>query len=78
MEEQEWNMRVKSITKTEKQDKNGNVTLYRVVARDKDGLNELTLTSAYPFKGLNAKEGIFQVVLKNSQMTIDDFEKKED
>ena len=76
LEETTMDMRIKSITTTEVSKEDGDTIVHRLVARDKEGLNELVIKSAYPFKGLDAKTGVIQVILGNSQLTIDDFKKE--
>lgn len=73
MEKRVLDMRVKSITKIEKQKKKGETIVYKLVAKDNEGLNELRISSAYPFKGLNAETGVVQLILKNSQKSLEDF-----
>ncbi len=78
-EQKNWDMRVRTITKVDKDKEDSNSTYYKLVARDKEGMNEITITSAEPFVGLSAKTGVIQVVLKNSQKSMKDFQKnKED
>ena len=69
----EYDMVIRIITKSEKETVNGEITKYRLMARDKDGLNEIIIVSATPFSGLSAKDGVIQLVIKNSQLSIDDF-----
>ena len=75
IEETTMDMRIKSISTTEISKEDGDTIVHRLVAKDKDGLNELVIKSAYPFKGLSAKTGVVQIVIKNSQLTIEDFKK---
>lgn len=70
----ELDMRVRSITKVERQKEDSDTVIYRLLARDKEGVNEITITSASPFAGLSAKTGLIQVILKNSQMTLEEFD----
>ena len=71
-------MRIRTITEIKREKEDGTVITHRLVARDKEGINEITMVSAKPFKGMSAKSGIIQVVLDNSQLTIDDFEEKDE
>ena len=66
-------LRIKKITKQEVQKQDEEIITYKLTAKDKDGLNEMTITSAYPFKGMVAGSGIIQVTIKNSQMSLDEF-----
>jgi hypothetical protein len=70
----EIDFRIKSITETKKENKDCEITTYKLVGSDKEGENEITITSAMPFVGLSAKTGIIQVAIKNSQKTLKDFE----
>jgi len=76
MEKKQYDMRIKTITKTDKEREDGIVTTYKLTARDKEGLNEITIVSAEPFKGVNAKSGVVQLTMENSQLTIEDFKER--
>ena len=76
-EGKEWDMRVRSITKIDKEKEDSDSTMYKLLARDSEGINEITISSASPFTGLSPRDGIIQVVLKQSQKTIEDFEPEE-
>lgn len=68
-----YDMKVRSITKVEREKEDSNTTKYRMMARDKDGVNEIVIVSGSPFRGINVSEGVIQVIVKNSQMSIEDF-----
>lgn len=69
-----WDMRVRSITKLDREKEDSETTIYKLMARDKDGVNECTLTCASPFKGISPKDGVIQITISNSQKSISDFE----
>lgn len=71
--EKAWDMRVRSITKIEREKEDSDTTMYRLMARDAEGVNEITIVSAQPFKGVSARDGVIQVVIRNSQKSLDDF-----
>lgn len=73
-EPKKWDMRVRSITKVEREKEDMEQTTYKLMARDSDGVNEIVIVSASPFKGISPKDGVIQVELKQSQKSIDDFE----
>jgi len=73
-QEREMDMRVRTLTRSDKETENSQIVQYRLVARDKEGLNEVVIKSSSPFKGLSAKTGTIQIVLRNSQTTVKDFE----
>ena len=73
-----YDMRVRSITKVEREKENSETTMFRLMARDKDGVNEITIVSAKPFTGISPKDGVIQVVIQNSQLSIDDFKEEEE
>lgn len=74
----QWDMKVRSITKTDREKEDLEQTKYKMVARDYEGVNELTITSASPFVGISPRDGVIQVVLKQSQKSLSDFEKKKE
>lgn len=76
--EKTYDMRVRSISKIERVKEDSDSTIYKLVARDKEGINEITITSASPFTGLSPRDGVVQVVLQNSQLSIDDFKEPEE
>ena len=76
-EKKEYDVRVRTITKIEREKEDGSIVTHRLVARDKEGLNEIVIVSASPFKGLTAKSGVLHIVVQNSQLRIDHFEKEE-
>jgi hypothetical protein len=69
-----YDMRVRSVTKLEREKEDTDTTVYKLMARDKDGVNEVVITSARPFKGISAKDGVIQVEIKNSQTDLSQFE----
>jgi len=71
-------MKVRSITKIDRQKEDANSVVYRLMARDVDGVNEIVLRTGSPIKGLSAKDCVIQVVIKNSQKSIDDFKQEDD
>lgn len=71
--EKAWDMRVRSITKIEREKEDSDTVMYRLMARDAEGVNEITIVSAQPFKGVSARDGVIQVVIRNSQKSLDDF-----
>lgn len=75
----EYDMKVRSITKIEREKEDSEIVRYRLMARDKDGVNEIVIVSAIPFTGISPKDGVIQVVISNSQKSIEEFvEKKEE
>ena len=78
IEERNWDMRVRSITKIQREKEDSETIVYRLMARDAEGINEIIIVSAQPFKGVSAKDGVIQVVLKNSQMSLDEFKPDEE
>lgn len=60
-----FDMKVKSITKTEREKEDRATTQHKLMARDEDGVNEATIVSARPFVGISAGT-IIQVVIQNS------------
>lgn len=70
-------MKVRSITRVDRKKENGETTMYKMVARDKDGVNEVTFNSAQPFEGLSPTDGVIQLVIKNSQKPLSSFQKPE-
>ena len=72
-EPKSYDMKVRSITKVDREKEDAETTTYRLMARDADGVNEITIVSASPFKGISPRGGVIQVVIKQSQKSIDDF-----
>ena len=72
-EQKSYDMKVRSITKVDREKEDAESVTYRLMARDADGVNEITIVSASPFKGISPKNGVIQVVIKQSQKSIDDF-----
>ena len=77
IEKRIFDMRIRSITRIDRQKEDSESTKYRMCARDVEGVHEIILNSATPFKGLSARDGIIQIVIQNSQKTIKDFQKEE-
>ena len=77
-ESRKWDLEIKSIDKLEREKKDVDVILYKLVAKEKDGVNSIVITSESPFKGLSAKDGVIQVELRQSQKSIEDFTEKEE
>jgi hypothetical protein len=76
-EPMQYDMKVRSVTKIDREKEKGEETFYRLMARDKDGINEITIVSASNFKGISPKDGVIQIVIKNSQKSLDDFKEPE-
>ena len=77
-ENKTFDMKVRSITKIEREKENSETTMHRLMARDADGINEITIVSASPFVGINANgANIIQVVLRQSQKSLEDFKEKD-
>lgn len=77
IEEKQYDFKIRSITKTEREKEDLEMTKYKLVARDVDGVNELILVSASPFKGFSAKNGVINVIVRSSNKSLDEFEKKD-
>ena len=73
MEEKKWDMKIRSITKIDRVKEDTELTQYRLVARDSDGVNQITIVSGSPFEGMNPKDGIIQINVTQSQKTLNDF-----
>lgn len=73
-DERKWEMKILSITKIEQEKEDTESTMYRLKAQDKDELNTVVIKSDRPFKGLSAKDGVITIILKNSQLSIGDFQ----
>jgi hypothetical protein len=71
-----WDMKVTSITKTEREKANEDRVTYTLQAEDKEGLNRISISSCNKFTGISPRDGVIQVVLKNSQKALSDFEVK--
>lgn len=65
-----YDLKIRSITKVERSKEDVEMVKYKLVARDIEGVNEVTVTSASPFVGMSAKKGDIQIVLRNSQTTL--------
>lgn len=78
IEEKVYDMRVRSITKIDREKEDSDSVMYRLMARDAEGINEITIASASPFKGISAHNGIIQVVIRNSQKSLADFKNEDE
>ena len=76
-ENKTFDMKVRSITKIEREKENSETTMHRLMARDADGINEITIVSANPFIGISPKDGIIQIVIKQSQKSLNDFKEQD-
>jgi hypothetical protein len=70
-----WNkdMRVRSITKIDSEGEDVEKVTYKLVATDRSGNNKVVITSDQPFPGLSARDGVIELGINNSQLTINDF-----
>lgn len=78
LEPKSYDMKVRSITRIEREKEDSEMVMYRLLARDKEGINEITVVSASPFEGISPKDGVIEVVLKTSQKPLSDFVEQKD
>jgi hypothetical protein len=66
-------LKIMSVSQMAKENSKGSVRKYKMVAKDKNGLVELTIVSAAPFQGYSPKDGVIQVAITQSQKALSDF-----
>ena len=68
-----FDMKVRSITKVSREKDGESVTTYKLLARDADGINELTIMSGHAFPGITTHDCIINVKIVTSQKPLSDF-----